>query len=418
MPRGRKKQLWRYSVGTKGVSRVQVYERATGATIYIEWRDEHGRHQKAITALVGHPVTDHSVAEKIADRFSQEQEKKRNRRALEAVFGPTQGEHTLGDLLDRLHADRKGEWSDLHYKDQRRFQRFWFEKLGRDLNLIEWSPAMIERTVRDAGDQQTPPWSPRTRQAYLRYIVDASRYARRKLKWIDEKHDLSGAVDVPAAKSEGQAYAPSEIPLLLNAMRQVDLRAAFVGEVAWQSGRRLNAIRTLKTSSFEANEEYGVLHFPGDTDKARRTGDVLLVGAALEVVKQLWQQPAVQASGLFCVSGDLSDPTPRKSLTTEKALIAWLHAAEEEADIPVISGRAFHGIKRRFSTAAVNEDEVAAERQSGTNAATLRRHYVQDDLAPKLELAWQLEAQRQNVSKPGKRSVTEDRQTGRKSIQL
>jgi hypothetical protein len=390
-----KKALWRYSVGTKGVNRVQVYERETGATIYIEWRDDAGRHQKALTALIGHPVTDRDVAKQIADRFAKEQEKKRNRRAYEAVFGATPGEHTLGELLEQLHADRGKEWSPLHAKDQRRFQKFWLEQLGRDLKLAQWSPALVERIVREAGDEQSPPWSPRTRQAYLRYIVDASRYARRKLKWIDEKNDLAGAVDVPQAQSASQAYSPEEIPKLLDALGEVDLRAAFVGEVAWSTGRRLNAIRTLTTDALIVRDDgQGLLQFTSGTDKAKRSGVAPLGDSALKVALKLLECPAVQATGLFCVAGDLSDPKPRKTLTTEKALIQWLHAAEVLAGIPVLPGRAYHGIKRRFSTAALSEDETAAEKQSGTNADTLRRHYVQDDLAPKIELARQLDAQR------------------------
>lgn len=384
-------QLWRYSTGTIGVNRIQVYERETGATIYVEWRDDLGRHQKALSSVIGHPVTDREVAKKIADRLAQEQEARRNRKALEAVFGP-RSDHTLGDLLEQLHADKKDGWSALHLKDQKRFQKFWFDKLGRQLVLREWAPAMIERVVREAGDKEG--WSSRTRQAYLRYILDASKYACRKLKWIEPKHDLSGAVDVPAANSQSKAYSQAEIPALLDALREVDLRAAFVGEVAWLSGRRLNAIRTLPTKALELHDDYGLLRFPAAGDKAKKSGEVVLVGEALTVASRLLTCPAVRASGIFCVQGNLDDPTPRKDVTSEKALIQWLHRAEEAAGIEHVEGRAYHGIKRRFATAALDENETAAEKQSGTNADTLRRHYVQDDLGPKIALARALEAQR------------------------
>jgi hypothetical protein len=392
VPRQRK-HLRRYTVGTKGVNRITVYERATGATVYVEWRDDLGRHQKALTTITGHPVTDWGLAKQIADHMAAAQEQRRNRKAAEAIFGPSK-DHTLQDLLDQLHADKAKGWSALHLKDQKRFQRFWLAKLGGDLQLVQVTPAMIEHVVREAGDAES--WSPRTRQSYLRYIVDAFYYAQRKLKWVSEQHNLS-AVSVPAPRSTGTSYAQDEIPRLLNAMREVDLRAAFVGEVAWVSGRRLDAIRTLHTSAVKILEGFGVLQFPGPTDKARRSGEVVLVDEALEVVKELLEMPAVRASGLFCVEGDLEDPKPRTTLTSGKALTHWLHRAEEIAGIPAVPGRAYHGIKRRFATAAVSHDEQAAEKQSGTNRQTLQRQYVQDDLEPKLELARELSRMRRGA---------------------
>lgn len=384
--------LWRYSVGIKGVNRVQVYERKTGATIYVEYRDETGRHQTTLTAKTGFPVTSHSNAIKIANRLAEELKAKNNRRALESVFGPSPGDHTLEELLDQLHADKASEWSPLHLKDQKRFQRFWLENLGRRTKLVNLTAAQVERVVRDEGDLQD--WASRTRQAYLRYIVDAVYYAQKKLKWITEQNNLS-AVTIPAARSESRSYSPEEIPLLLNALHQVDLRAAFVGEVAWQSGRRLNAIRNLTTDALLVRDDgVAVLQFPGTHDKARRTGEVVLMDRALDAAQTLLKEPAVAASGLFCVAGDLEDPTPRKQLTSEKALIQWLHLAEEAAGIESIPGRAYHGIKRRFATAAISHDETAAEKQSGTNKKTLQRQYVQDDIEPKIELARQLSAKR------------------------
>ena len=314
------RRYWRYSVGTKGVNRVTVYERATGATIYVEWLDGLGRHQKALRTVVGHPVTDRALATRIAKRMSEEQEAARNRDAAEAVFGFTP-DRTLEELLERLQEDRGRTWSATYTKDQDRFRRFWLSKLGRDTQLGRISPALVERVVRDEGDRRD--WSSRTQQAHLRYIVDASYYAQRKLKWIGELHNLS-AVDIPAPKSESKAYSQAEIVKLLPRLHEVDLRAAFVGEVAWLSGRRLNAIRTLPTSALRTQkhggERVGIVSFPEGTDKARNAGEVALVGSALKVAETLRRKPAVRGSGLFCVAGELGDPNA-EGLTDTKTLI-------------------------------------------------------------------------------------------------
>ncbi len=58
------------------------------------------------------------------------------------------------------------------------------------------------------------------------------------------------------------------------------------------------------------------------------------------------------------------------------------------AGIPHQKGRAWHGIKRRYATES--KGEKGRDKQSGTRNETLDHLYVQDDLAPKVELARKL----------------------------
>jgi integrase len=384
---------WRFSVGTKGVNRVTVYERRHGASIYIEWADDEGRHQQALKSRLGHPVTDRELAKRIAKKVSEEQEKKRNRQAEEVAFGYSPS-RTLGDLLDRLHLGKARKWSKKYATDQARFKEFWLGKLGRDRLLDRITPDLVERTVEAAGEGR---WSQRTRLAYLRYIVDAFYYGQHKLKWFGEDRNLSG-VDFPEPDTTSRAYTSDEVARLLPALRKVDLRAAFVGEVAWQTGRRLNAIRSLTTDALLVhdanNDRVGVLSFPGGTDKSRRSGQVALVGAALEIAEELRTKPAVKASGLFVPGGKL-EGKGTGAPCHDRFLIEWLHEAEKLVGITPMEGRAYHGIKRRFATDA--EDRRAAAKQSGTREDTLRQHYEQDDMAPKIELAKKLDSKRRRA---------------------
>lgn len=393
MPRKKKRKQWRHSEGVKGVNRITVYERETGASIYVEWRDDLGRHQQVLKSFLGHPVTDRELAAELCKHLSEQQEQKRNRQAAEVAFGPSP-KRTLGELLKRLHEDRGGKWSATYRKDQDRFREFWLSKLGVDLRVGRIPPALVEKVVREAGDRAG--WSERTRQARLRYIVDALYFAQHKLKWIGEAQNLS-AVTLPSPEGVSRPYSSAEVRRLLPALRKVDLRAAFVGEVAYQSGRRLNAIRMLKTSALRVmdhdGERVGVLSFPAGTDKARRAGEAVLTGAALEVALELLNQPAVQASGFFCPQGRLSTTTKKRApLTNPRTFGDWIAEAEQLADIPHVKGRGFHGFKRRFATDA--EDRRAASKQSSTTEETLARHYEQDELAPKVRLAKSLEAKR------------------------
>jgi integrase len=386
--------LWRFSVGTKGVNRVTVYERRHGASIYIEWADDEGRHQQALKSRLGHPVTDRELAKRIAKKVSEEQEKKRNRQAEASAFGyiPTR---TLGELLDRVHMGKARKWSKKYATDCLRFKEFWSAQLGAERMLDRITPDLVERTVEVAGEGRE--WSQRTRLAYLRYIVDAFYYGQHKLKWFGEDRNLSG-VDFPEPSTTSRAYTSDEVARLLPALRKVDLRAAFVGEVAWQTGRRLNAIRSLHTVALEVSEldgqRVGVLTFPGVTDKARRSGTVALVGEALEIAEELKTKPAVRASGLFVPGGKL-EGKGTGAPCHDRFLIEWLHEAEKLVGITPLEGRAYHGIKRRFATDA--EDRRAAAKQSGTREDTLRQHYEQDDMGPKIELAKKLDSKRRRA---------------------
>ena len=235
---------------------------------------------------------------------------------------------------------------------------------------------MVENAVRLAADRKE--WSPATRKRYLRYIVDAFSYAQNRLKWIIEQHNLS-AVRMPRFRSESKAYSEDEVKMLLPALAEVDPRAGFVGHVAWQTGRRLNAIRLLGRDDVRVLEEgLAVITFPGDTDKARNTGDTIIAGVAVELLETL-----LGHGRYYLVSDADGEPMSKEVLIKE-----WIPAAESLAEIPHVSGRAFHGIKRRFATATMGME--ARDKQSGTLASTLDREYVQDEMEPKVELARQM----------------------------
>lgn len=355
---------WRYSVGRKGVSRVTVFERHDASSIFVEWWDDDGRHKQALSTVTGHPITDRELAKKAADRMSRAQERKRNQQGAELLGLPS--ERSLKELLDTLHRNRGDEWSESYTRDQKRYREFWLDKLG-NARLMRVSAAVVERVVsQEAKKKGERGWSPRTRGAVLRYLVDAFYYAERKLKWIEPRHNLS-AVSIPAAKSKSEAYTLEEARRLVLALEAVDWRAGWIAEVAFQTGRRLTAIRTLPERSawVTLGQGYGVLHFPGETDKARNTGQAVVAGKrALRLTARAmedWKTPSLQ---------ECQD---------------WIEAAEKRAKIEHRSGRRWHGFKRLYATMA--KGHVGREKQSGTTGQTLDRVYVQDELGPKVELA-------------------------------
>lgn len=360
--------LWRYSVGRKGVSRITVFERPDASSLYVEWRDDEGRHKQALKTVIGEPVTDRELAMEIARAMSRAQEQKRNRNAAELLGLPTS--RTLPELLEALHDTRSHGWSDSYRRDQDRYRKFWTDKLG-DVVLTKLNAAVVERIVRQEvrareKDPKRRDWSPRTQAAVLRYLVDAFAFAEKKLKWIEPRHNLS-AVSMPRGLGRSEAYTIEEARKLLPKLEAEDWRAGWIGHVCLQTGRRLTAVRTLPEHEgwVHMHEDHAVLQFPGETDKARNRGQAVVAGDALRLTRRVlsdgWTTPTLDECGV------------------------WIRSAEKAAGVPYRKGRGYHGLKRLFATLA--KGYAGRRGQSGTTDATLDRVYVQDVLEPKVELA-------------------------------
>lgn len=281
------------------------------------------------------------------------QERKRNLDAAEALGIPRP--RTLKDLLDRRHDDLSDTWSKKYRKSRDLRRNFWLKHLGSDL-LITRAASMagaIERIARDQQGKKSDRW----RQDHLRYLVDSFIYAERKLKWIEPRHNLS-AVDIPRAKSKSHAYTLDEARKVVEKLWAVDPVAGWIGTVAFQTGRRLSAIRTLKPEHVTAQDGETVIRFPGETDKARNTGEAVVVGLPKRT--------------------DWSVPRP-------ETCNEWIHKAEELAGVEHIKGRGYHGLKRLYATLTTGLH--GADKQAGTLRSTLEGHYRQDLIDPKREVA-------------------------------
>lgn len=369
------KDLWRETVGRKGVSRVTVYERYEGSNLYIEWWLDGQRHQRVLSTVAGHPVTDRRLAVKIAQKVSAEQEQLHNRRARKAMFGPEVGvARNLGQLLEAYHEAFAPDWSTGHRRDQDRHRAFWLGRLGADVRLVAVNEAMVEQIA--SAEARERAWSPRTLGAYLKYMQAAYNFACDKLKWIGPEHKLTG-LDVPKPRSKGRAYSEDELRDLLPALGQVDPLAEWIGHTLWQTGRRLTAAATLPKAAVALEDGHAAIQWPEDTDKARQGGESLVVGRAYDLLVQLMKRPGKYVAGKAPPSIDV--------------LQDWINKAEEIAEIPHKKGRAWHGIKRRF--AGATEGMPGRDGQAGTREDTLSRVYdPKDDREKKLAVARLLDA--------------------------
>jgi integrase len=236
------------------------------------------------------------------------------------------------------------------------------------MDLTHVTPAIVERVARQEADKRG--WSPRTEGALLRYLVDAFAFAQRKLKWVEERENLS-AVEIPRSKRRVAAYTVGEARRLLPALEAVDPRAGWIGYVAVQTGRRLRAIRTLPRSAVTLHDGFAVLAFPAETDKAGKEGEAVVTGRAFELTRRM-----MEGQGRHVIGRE----PPANSLCNE-----WIREAERSAGVEHEARRGWHGLKRLFATLA--QGMVGRDWQSGTTGHTLDRIYVRDDLPPKVNVA-------------------------------
>jgi integrase len=346
-------KAWRYTVGKKGVNKVTVFERPDATSIYLMWWDDDGKHREALSTTAGHPITDREMAVELADRMSKAQERKRNQLAAEALGLAPKRKYTLGELFEQRHADLSPDWSEKYQKDRELRRKFWTDALGEGIRLTAITPAMVERIVRDAQGDKSDRWA----QDVLRYMVDSFAYARRKLKAIGERDDLSG-VSIPRARGVSRAYTVAEARAIVGKLSEVDPIAGWMGVIAFQTGRRIGAIRTLQPKHIEQDGARTLVRFPGDTDKARKTGVAIVYGLP---ERDDWTIP------------------------TQETCNAWWREAEALAGVPHEDGRAWHGVKRMYATRT--SGLAAADLQAGTLRSTLDGHYRQDALEPKDEVA-------------------------------
>ena len=365
-----KRPTWRFSCGIKGVNRVCVYERVGRPCLNIEWWDGDGqRMQRSLTYYTGLAVPNtnegREFAMMAAERYASDREQLRYSELADAYGSGVL--RSVGELLHRLHEDRGDRWSDVYARDQRRHRRFWESHLGA-IRINRVTAAVVEKIGDDAAKAKG--WSPRTHGAVLRYFVDAFYYAERKLKWIDSRDNLS-AVEIPKPRSTAKAYTLEEVKALLPALEEVDARAGWIGLVAWQTGRRLSAIRMLRKTEVLVGDGRAVLRFPAATDKSKTEGEAVVVGRAAELTGELMRAPGKYVLG---------DQPPRLD-TCDR----WIKAAEDLAGVAHIKKRAWHGLKRRWATET--EGRRGREKMAGTTNQTLNRVYVQDDLEPKIRIA-------------------------------
>lgn len=372
--------LWSYSTGTWGVSRVRVYERYPGSPLHIEWT---GKKPQSLKRVTGKSIRDRGLATRVANRMSQTLEHAPKAELREALGMPER--RTLGELLERYHADHEGRWGKKHGEAQRMNRKYWTQRLGADTDLREINEAVVERVADQ--DAKREKWASRTQEKRMKYLSATFRFARRKLKWIGEREDLT-ALDSPRPDVGGPSFSHPEMMALLQWGPEAGNAVDVAVNITYDTQARSKAVRHLRAEDYLGD---GRVRFRAEYDKAGKERVAILSPTSQWKVEARLRDSEVKRSGWLFPGED--GPIGYDQFRR------WLHDLCELAGVPYVEGRGWHGIKRRSVTDARNElgSMGAVSRQAGTTEATLLRVYEQDDEGPKRKVADAMERLRRKA---------------------
>lgn len=392
--RQRRRDVWSYTTGEKGLNRVKVYEREPGRPLQICIYIRGQAHRETLRNLNdGVPIFDRDLAKEIADAVAMDRRQRAEARTAREILGRPIP-YTLHELFAELHNTREAGWSSTYLQQQRSIRDWWLDALGADTVLTDVDAATASRRV-DAETRRRK-WSTRTQRKYLRYLKDAYIFANRDKKWIPELHNLS-ELKMPSQDSRSLPYTADEMLGILRVAPDKDLRMAAATHIAFSTLSRIGAIRQLRADDVEYETIGGVermrLRFRAETEKRDKDGYATPSATARRYIEMLLQRPAVQSSGWLLPRGDLDVADPDRSPMSDKVMSDWIKWCEERAGVERVRGRGWHSIKRGMTRLAGDRlgGLRAVSKQARTTEGVLKDIYDHDSPEARAEVADALE---------------------------
>jgi hypothetical protein len=379
MPKTRRSKSFGMRAGKgRPSTRVRIYERADSPGRF--WME-----RAWVTTDRGHPIPrplKDGTSWEAALLLGEETALARRRRLLQGLDETGEKRRpTVSELLDGYHGPknpRVKKWSEGHRQNQDRYREFWLRALGRDREVESISPSEVEGAASQAAERMD--WSPATEEKYLKYLKAASRWGWRKAQVLPT--DPWAPVELPEVRTDTKEliYPPEHVGLLIHPHPGVDWRVTLVASIAYDTGRRLSAIRHLwrgtqedayaEESDFavlrvkvidpvtgkEMEIERMLLHFRPEFDKGDRDQWVPVSEETRALIEEALERDAVRESGWLVPEGRMDFDDARDKPMGASGLDGALGKAEELLGIPSVKGRKYHGIKRRHVTTG---DEVA-----------------------------------------------------------
>ena len=287
------------------------------------------------------------------------------------AFGD-QKEMTLFVLYERYHASTQSKkWGIRHRREQDRCRDFWKMEL-RDLPVRPeiLTHELVEGKAQDAAERAG--WSDRTHEKYLKYLMAATRWGKRKGRCY--RVDPLDGLDLPEVISNTSklTYAPEDARKLLEPHERIDWRVTLAFAITVATGRRISSILHLWAGMEDHVKESDVavltvpvrdpatgetrelesmfLHFRAEHDKGGRDEWVPVPDRVRSLIEEAVEREPVWESGWLLPEGRLEYRDKRHKPMDATSIIDNLHNAEDVLGIERVRGRGYHGGKRLHVT--------------------------------------------------------------------
>ncbi len=342
-------QTGRRKTSTEPSSKVRVYERRDlpGLFMTMAWDVVPGtgrRREVKLPDWMGRPEAK-ALAEKIAAE-----------RRLEILTGKVAAARTapatLNDVFARYFESAAAQdWSRQHAEDHRRSRDFWIGHFGRSFQAAQLTTAAVEKVARAARIRAK--YSTRWEKRKLSNLRAAIRWAHEKARMLDKNPLLGLSMPEYSPETDELLYTEAETRKLWTPDPRVDWRVTLAVNVVVDTGRRVTAVLALRTTDVVVEGERVALRFAAETDKKRRSAIRPVSIETTGLLVRAMEESEVLESGLLFPTGRLGYQEARTRPWTKGAAIAGLHRAEEILGVERVRGRAFHGLKRRHITTAM-----------------------------------------------------------------
>ena len=330
------------TVGTHRGTRVRVYERTAGGTLYCAvWVPGRGVSRRSL----GHTDRKRALSE------AAELATLRARGEIEPKPSPLSLDALLARYLAQASHARDGSLKTEHYRrDCAKRARYLVEWFGAQCEAAKLTPDRMQAYVRArrAGEVSGRPVRTRSVQSDLVFLKSVLHWATGVFEEglpLLERNPLAGFSPPRERDPRRPLIDGAAVNALLGVAEIVSPQLPLLIVLMDTTGRRLSSVLGLRWDDFDF--ERGRIRWRAELDKTRRASEAPIPKAALGPLLALRRaRAAIGASLVF--------PHPKRSRAgqpvTRHLASYWLTRAFELAGVPKPDGSLWHAFRRRWAT--------------------------------------------------------------------
>ena len=327
----RKPNRWSYKTGERGRNRVRVFENRLGV-LYVEFYEQTASGVKPRRTSLGHKDRERAKrqADQIAARFA-------------AGDRTEVADPTLGTLFDNYMDEVTPTKRPCTQKHDRQASRLVLQCWGRHRKLSSLSARDWHRYVelRRSGALGAGAVRAGTVESDLKWVLAVFNWAVRA-KLVGQ-NPLKG-LPLPREKNPNrQVFTAEEYEVLRSVAPTIDKRFALAVVLAHETGHRLGAIRQLRWSDIDFEDE--TITWRADADKTGREHVTPLTSVAEAALRTARATDSL-IGDTWVFRGIRDVDRPLGATTFHK----WMREALDAMGLRGRRGMGYHSLRRKFAT--------------------------------------------------------------------